>query len=346
MTFSKISDIHFLYSLFFISSIFLSFASTPIFKSIAIKFQVLDFPRQKHKTHTEPVPYLGGFAIVTPFVLLFGVFLLAVGELNLKILFAAVVPSSIMLFVGFFDDLRNVKPVTKLAYQAICSIMAAWFLIELGFAIEFANNLALGFVLSFSWIVGITNSMNLLDNHDGATVGVSAIQSAFVFLIAFRGEQHLVAVLAVVLCGACLGFMYWNFPPASIYLGDTGSLFIGIITAILLIQLDPVSTSAHVSLIIPIFLGAIPILDTLIAIVGRFSRNVSPLQGGKDHISHRLMALGFSKKQTLALILSISFSFCIMALTLSEVNRLAEAILFFGIIVFVALFFYLLKLDH
>jgi UDP-GlcNAc:undecaprenyl-phosphate GlcNAc-1-phosphate transferase len=139
------------------------------------------------------------------------------------------------------------------------------------------------------WIVGICNSINFFDNLDGAASGAVAIAALGVFVIAFDRGQELVSALSIVTAGATIGFLMWNKSPAKIYMGDAGALFLGIIISVATIRLNPGITPTWQSLAIPVMLLAVPLLDTCVAVFSRLARGLSPLTGGKDHLSHRLV---------------------------------------------------------
>jgi UDP-GlcNAc:undecaprenyl-phosphate GlcNAc-1-phosphate transferase len=145
------------------------------------------------------------------------------------------------------------------------------------------------------WIVGICNSINFFDNLDGAASGAVAIAALGVFFIAFDRGQELVSALSIVTAGATIGFLMWNKSPAKIYMGDAGALFLGIIISVATIRLNPGITPTWQSLAIPVILLAVPLLDTCVAVFSRLARGLSPLTGGKDHLSHRLVRAGFTR---------------------------------------------------
>jgi UDP-GlcNAc:undecaprenyl-phosphate GlcNAc-1-phosphate transferase len=165
----------------------------------------------------------------------------------------------------------------------------------MGFA--FDNHL-INYTITVLWIVGVCNSINFFDNHDGGAAGTVAVITFFLFFIAYDRQQILVSALAIVTAGATAGFLIWNRHPAKIYMGDAGSLFLGIIISVLTIRLSPGVVPTYKSLAIPLFLMATPILDTTVAVVSRLYRGISPFQGGRDHLSHRLMRKGLNRRST------------------------------------------------
>jgi UDP-GlcNAc:undecaprenyl-phosphate GlcNAc-1-phosphate transferase len=150
-------------------------------------------------------------------------------------------------------------------------------------------------LVTIVWIVGICNSINFFDNLDGAASGAVAIAALGVFVIAFDRGQELVSALSIVTAGATIGFLLWNKSPAKIYMGDAGALFLGIIISVATIRLNPGITPTWHSLAIPVMLLAVPLLDTCVAVFSRLARGLSPLTGGKDHLSHRLVRAGLTR---------------------------------------------------
>jgi UDP-GlcNAc:undecaprenyl-phosphate GlcNAc-1-phosphate transferase len=156
------------------------------------------------------------------------------------------------------------------------------------------------------WIVGITNAFNFIDNLDGAAAGVTIIASMSLFVISFFGNQFLIALLALSLVGSGVGFLFWNFNPARIYLGDGGALFVGVVLSVLLLQVETQAQNLFASLAIPLLILALPILDTSVVVTNRIYRGTSIFQGGKDHLSHRLQNYGFSKKLSVLILWFLS----------------------------------------
>jgi UDP-GlcNAc:undecaprenyl-phosphate GlcNAc-1-phosphate transferase len=169
------------------------------------------------------------------------------------------------------------------------------------------------------WIVGICNSINFFDNLDGGASGTVAISSLALFILAFNGNQFLIAALSVVIAGSTFGFLLWNKSPARIYMGDAGALFLGILIASLTIRLKPEIESSAASLVIPILLLAVPILDTSVAVISRISRGISPLTGGKDHLSHRLMNCGLTKKNTAYALWTLTLLFSATSILIQKI---------------------------
>jgi UDP-GlcNAc:undecaprenyl-phosphate GlcNAc-1-phosphate transferase len=269
-------------------------------RKIALKVGAVDRPNLERKTQKEPVPYLGGVAIsigitVASFAaLLYSDFSTETFNKALSVLLPAILISA----MGLYDDLKNLDPWPRLAAQTVAGAAVAIYLIQNDILGQAFGNQFLNYAVTIFWIVGICNSINFFDNHDGGASGTVAVISIFLFAIAFSQGQLLVSALAVVTAGATLGFLIWNKSPAKIYMGDAGALFLGVIIGVLTIRLKPEVAPQWRSLVIPLLLMAVPILDTTTVVISRLSRRISPFTGGRDHLSHRLVRKGFSRRVT------------------------------------------------
>jgi UDP-GlcNAc:undecaprenyl-phosphate GlcNAc-1-phosphate transferase len=266
-------------------------------RALAIRLGAMDKPNLARKTQTEPVPYLGGVAIalgisLTTFLALF---FSNDNSLIIERGLTAIIPALFLGIVGLVDDLRSLPAWPRLIIQTMVGTVIALVLVATGtLGIAFNNDFVNVFV-TIVWIVGICNSINFFDNIDGAASGTVAIAALGVFIIAFDRGQELLSSLTIVTVGATLGFIIWNKTPAKIYMGDAGALFLGVIISVVTIRVNPGITPSWMSLAIPIVLLAVPLLDTCVAVFSRISRGVSPLTGGKDHLSHRLVRAGLSR---------------------------------------------------
>jgi UDP-GlcNAc:undecaprenyl-phosphate/decaprenyl-phosphate GlcNAc-1-phosphate transferase len=283
-------------------------------RALAIRLGAMDVPNMARKTQAEPVPYLGGVAIALgiSIITLGAVFVGAenfAGENNnqLKDLALTVLlPALVLGAMGLFDDLRSLSPWPRLITQTVIGTAVAFVIVENGtigtpfgggeLAADSGNGSWLNTLVTIVWIVGICNSINFFDNLDGAASGAVAIAALGVFFIAFDRGQELVSALSIVTAGATIGFLMWNKSPAKIYMGDAGALFLGIIISVATIRLNPGITPTWQSLAIPVMLLAVPLLDTCVAVFSRLARGLSPLTGGKDHLSHRLVRAGLTRR--------------------------------------------------
>lgn len=273
-------------------------ALTPIMRSLALRNGAVDTPDIPRKIHKEPVPYLGGIAIaVGILVASYGAMLYADFTLQTFALASSVlIPALAISIVGLVDDLRGLEPWPRLVLQTIAAVIVAVILISTHTIGTPLNNALFDSVVTIFWIVGVCNAINFFDNMDGGASGTVAVITIFLFFIAYDRQQVLVSALAIVTAGATAGFLMWNKAPAKIYMGDAGSLFLGIIVAVLTIRLDPEIAPRSKSLAIPVLLMALPILDTTVAVASRIYRRVSPFQGGRDHLSHRLIRIGLDRR--------------------------------------------------
>jgi UDP-GlcNAc:undecaprenyl-phosphate GlcNAc-1-phosphate transferase len=281
----------------------------------------MDAPNMARKTQAEPVPYLGGVAIALgiSLITLGAVFVGAdnfAGENNDQLKDLAItilLPALVLGAMGLFDDLRSLSPWPRLIMQTVVGTIVAFVIVENGtIGTPFGNGGAtdsgswINTAVTIFWIVGICNSINFFDNLDGAASGAVAIAALGVFVIAFDRGQELVSALSIVTAGATIGFLMWNKSPAKIYMGDAGALFLGIIISVATIRLNPGITPTWQSLAIPVMLLAVPLLDTCVAVFSRLARGLSPLTGGKDHLSHRLVRGGLTRRMAAISLWSVS----------------------------------------
>ena len=272
-------------------------------RALAIRLGAMDAPNLARKTQVEPVPYLGGVAIALGITIttLAAVYVGGnksgenAGQLK-DLALTVLLPALVLGAMGLFDDLRSLPPWPRLIAQSVVGTVVALVIVNAGTTGTPFGTSTLNTVVTIFWIVGICNSINFFDNLDGAAAGAVAIAALGVFFIALDRGQELVSALSIVTAGATIGFLMWNKSPAKIYMGDAGALFLGIIISVLTIRLNPGIEPTWKSLTIPVILLAVPLLDTCVAVFSRISRRVSPLTGGKDHLSHRLVRAGLSRR--------------------------------------------------
>ena len=272
-------------------------------RALAIRLGAMDTPNMARKTQAEPVPYLGGVAIALGITLVTFAAVYVGGNKSgenagqLKDLALTVLlPALLLGAMGLIDDLRSLSPWPRLIAQSVVGTVVALVIVNSGTTGTPFGTSTLNTVVSIFWIVGICNSINFFDNLDGAASGAVAIAALGVFFIAFDRGQELVSALSIVTAGATIGFLMWNKSPAKIYMGDAGALFLGIIISVVTIRLNPGIEPTWKSLTIPAILLAVPLLDTCVAVFSRLARGVSPLTGGKDHLSHRLVRAGLTRR--------------------------------------------------
>ncbi len=271
-------------------------------RALAIRLGAMDAPNLARKSQAEPVPYLGGVAIALGITIttLAAVYVGGnksgenAGQLK-DLALTVLLPALLLGAMGLIDDLRSLSPWPRLIAQSVVGTVVALVIVNAGTTGTPFGTSTFNTAVTIFWIVGICNSINFFDNLDGAAAGAVAIAALGVFFIAFYRGQELVSALSVVTAGATIGFLMWNKSPAKIYMGDTGALFLGIIISVATIRLNPGIEPTWKSLTIPVILLAVPLLDTCVAVFSRLARGVSPLTGGKDHLSHRLVRVGLSR---------------------------------------------------
>jgi len=272
-------------------------------RALAIRLGAMDAPNLARKTQATPVPYLGGVAIALGITIttLAAVFVGGnksvenLGQLK-DLALTVLLPALLLGAMGLVDDLRSLSPWPRLITQSVVGSIVAFMIVQGGTVGTPFGTSTLNTTVTIFWIVGICNSINFFDNLDGAASGAVAIAALGVFFIAFDRGQELVSALSIVTAGATIGFLMWNKSPAKIYMGDAGALFLGVIISVATIRLNPGITPTWKSLTIPVILLAVPLLDTCVAVFSRLSRGLSPLTGGKDHLSHRLVRAGLSRR--------------------------------------------------
>src|SRR3954452_4752649 len=271
-----------------------SLVLTPLIRSVALASEILDRPAAR-KFHTRDVPYMGGIAIAA--AALIG-FLVRPGAAP-RIGFLALV-AALLGLVGLLDDDRTLPVRPRLFTQFAAAIAA----VAVGVRAHPTGIAAYDVVVTVVFIVAITNAMNLLDNMDGLAGGIGAAIAASVFALAAFGRQDVVSALAAGICGACVGFLAFNWRPASIFMGDAGAVFLGFALSVAVLELRPV-VNAPATFAVQLMLLGLPILDPCTVILSRMRHGISVAQGGRDHLSHRLVALGLSPGVAVAVLLAV-----------------------------------------
>ncbi len=296
-----------------IASFVLSIAFVPLAIRIAFRIGAVDRPDER-KVHIRIMPRLGGTAIFAGFMIA----LVAFTELPGPILGLAW-GGCIIFIVGTLDDIFQLSPRVKLFGQCIAATVAMSFGIQVHFLTNpFNGPLELGYLsipLTLLWIVGVSNAINLIDGLDGLAAGVSGIAAGSMGVVALLQGQTGVAVVAFILVAAVAGFLPYNFFPARIFMGDGGSNFLGFCLACLAI-LGTAKSATLIFLFVPIVILGIPILDTFFAIIRRINKRAPIFMPDKDHLHHRLMAIGMSHRRSVLIIYAISGFFALVAITL------------------------------
>lgn len=319
----------------FIIALLSSFLLTFPVRKIAIRLGILDFPNNR-KIHREIIPRLGGLAIFFG-AFLGGLYLQPRHEHLPKIILGAIV----IIITGVLDDKYSIKPITKLTGQ----LVAASILISSGLIIERITLPVLGVIdlgvisifVTVIWIVGITNAINLIDGLDGLATGVTSIALMSMFIMSIIDVQIVAAYLCIILIGANLGFLYHNFYPAKIYMGDSGSNFLGFMIATISI-LGLFKNITFFSFIIPGIVLAVPIFDTVLAIIRRATKKESIMMADHKHIHYQLLANGYSHQKAVLIIYAFSALFGIMAILLSKATLMTSLLITIFVLVLLHIF--------
>lgn len=315
------------YSIAFLLSLVVVLIVTPLVISFAKKTGAMDAPDAR-KVHKRPVPRIGGIGIYIAFLAgIFGVTLLVPVSDEVRMeLIGLVLSGSIIVLLGIIDDYKNLPAKVKLIGQIVAAtVLVVGFNVRIDFITDpfgdylFLEELAIP--ATIFWLVGLTNTVNLIDGLDGLAAGVSTIASVTICLVAVQQGIGFVAVFTAALAGASLGFLYYNFNPARIFMGDTGSQFLGFMLAGISV-VGAVKSAATIALIVPILALGLPILDTTFAIVRRYRGGVPIFKPDKGHLHHRLLDLGFTQRQAVLLMYVISALLGLAAVALTEVSGL------------------------
>lgn len=333
-------EIIFLILSFVVAFVF-SFAATPLSYRLAFKIGAVDVPKDSRRMHKKPIPRLGGLAIVFGFL----VSICCFGQMTRE-LAAMLVGAAIIFVMGMVDDCKNLNAKLKFVIQIIAALV-----VVIGGNIRivamtnpniFSDNpyLVLPWWLSgiatILWIVFITNAVNFIDGLDGLAAGVSAIMSVSLVFVAVRMGNYSVAIIGLALMGACFGFLPFNFNPAKIFMGDTGSTFLGFILATLSVQ-GVFKSYAIISFAVPLLILGLPLFDALFAMIRRIYHGQSPMSADRGHLHHRLIDMGFSQKQTVFILYAISAVLGITAVLLAEYGTIRALILLIAVLAFVVL---------
>ncbi len=314
----------------------ISFASTPTVMVLAHKIKAIDVPKDERRVHKKPIPLIGGLAIFYGFIV--GVLCFATME---RELIGILVGSVIIVTVGVIDDIHNLNAKIKLVFQIIAASVVVYFGVDIQYiANPFASwfgpayiNLGLWAIpITVIWIIGITNALNLIDGLDGLAVGVSSIASVALLSMTLISQNINAAIVTAALAGAGIGFLPYNFNPAKIFMGDTGSMFLGFVLACISIQ-GVMKMYALVSFAVPILILGLPIFDTLFAIVRRMITGKPIMSPDRGHLHHRLLDMGFSQKQTVAILYTLTSVLCLTAVVMALKDALRGLILVFAVVV-------------
>ena len=315
----------------FIVSFAFTFATTPLVRRFAFKIGAIDIPKDNRRMHKKPTPRIGGLAIIFGFT----VATLCFAQPSRQ-LYGTLSGAAIIAIMGVIDVCKNLPAKLKFVIQIIAALVVVFagdIKIDVFTNPNFLSDNPywvlpewLSVTLTVIWIVFITNAVNFIDGLDGLAAGVSAIMSISLVFISIRVGEYSIAILGIALMGSCFGFLPFNFNPAKIFMGDTGSTFLGFMLATLSIQ-GVFKSYAVISFAVPLLILGLPLFDALFAMIRRILRGQSPMTADRGHLHHRLVDMGFSQKQTVFILYAISGVLGITAVLLAESGVLRALLL-------------------
>ncbi|BFK86870.1 MraY family glycosyltransferase [Pseudoflavonifractor gallinarum] len=321
-----------------ITAFLVALITTPIVKSLAQKWGAVDVPKDGRRMHDHPIPRMGGLAIFLGFLLSVILFIPFVQTDGLGMQLQGMLLGAVIIVVlGILDDIYALPALPKLIVQIVAAVIA----VCSGNVIDtisnpniFSNDLywELGWLsipVTVIWIVAVTNAVNLIDGLDGLACGVSTISSMTVLVIALTVAEPTVAVLMACLAGGCIGFLPYNTNPAKIFMGDTGSTFLGYVLAVVSIQ-GLFKYYTLISFVVPFLMLGLPIFDTCFAFIRRIAHGQSPMHADRSHIHHRLIDMGLNQKQAVAVLYVISAILGLSAVVLTTIGSLRAMLLLFA----------------
>ena len=320
---------------------------TPIVIKFSRKFNLVDIPKDERRVHSKPMPRVGGIAIVISMLLGLGIYYIItknIPSIALNKKFFGYLLGGIVIFaMGLIDDIFNLKARYKFLFQLVAAFIIYLFGIRIsGIKIPFIYTDIINFgwldlPITLLWIIGITNAINLIDGLDGLAAGISAISATALLIIFITTSASLEAiVITAVLVGATLGFLPYNFNPAKTFMGDVGSNYLGFTLATVSI-LGLAKGYTILAIIVPIIALGVPIFDTLFAMIRRLLKGQSMLSPDGAHIHHRLLKRGFSQRQAVIFLYTVTSILCILAVTIISADIWKFIILIVAIIIFIIL---------
>lgn len=331
----------------FVVSFIVTFATTPFVKSLACKIGAIDVPKDDRRVHKKPIPLMGGLAIFYGFAVAVMAFCEVTAQVR-GLIFGAL----IIVSLGVIDDVKALSPKIKLLFQIIAALVVALhgvliYRITVPDFIMAEGYLNLGIFaipITVIWIVGVTNAINLIDGLDGLAVGVSSIASMTIFCIALIVSESNIAVMTAALAGACFGFLPYNFNPAKIFMGDTGSMFLGYTLASVSIM-GLFKGYTVISIAVPFLVLGLPLFDTGFAILRRIMNHKPIMSADRGHLHHRLLDLGVSQKQSVGILYLMSIMLGICAVVFVGSGALRALILVALLIITISLTAYKMNLN-
>ena len=324
-----------------VAALLVALITTPIVKNLAQMWGAVDVPKDNRRMHDHPIPRMGGLAIFLGFLLSVILFLPFLGDMGISPQIRGMLLGAVIIVVlGILDDIYALPALPKLLVQIVAAVIAVGtgnLITVISNPNVFSSELYwelgwLSYPVTVVWIVGVTNAVNLIDGLDGLACGVSTISSMTMLVIALAMAEPEVAILMAALAGACLGFLPYNMNPAKIFMGDTGSTFLGYVLGVVSIQ-GLFKYYMLISFVVPFLLLGLPIFDTCFAFIRRIAHGQSPMHADRSHIHHRLIDMGLSQKQAVAVLYVIAAILGLSAVVLTTLSPVRAMLLLFALCV-------------
>lgn len=317
-----------LYLVAFALSFTIALLTTPLAKKISYKLKAIDYPKSRG-LNKEPMPRMGGLAIFLGFILTVIILSIFIKEFNSKQFYGFILGGIIIVILGIFDDIYELSAKVKFIFQLLVALIVVYSEIRIDVIMwpfwEYLKPFSS--IITMIWIIGLINAVNLIDGVDGLAAGVSAIASICLMVLCIISGSSLAVVLTTILAGSCLGFLPRNFSPAEIYMGDTGATFLGYVLAVTSC-IGVYKSYAVLSIFISILAIALPILDTLFAMIRRALQGKPLMSADRGHLHHRLIDSGYSHKQAVTILYGISLFSAIIAILLAIKDYKATIVVF------------------
>ena len=304
----------------------LAFAVTPLVKRLAQRVGAMDVPKDERRMHKIPIPRMGGLAIF--FAFLIAVLCFAGIDRELR---GILLGATIIVVLGILDDILTLNALPKFAVQIVAAVIAVLHGCRIEHFMGFRLATWLSYPVSVIWIVAITNAVNFIDGLDGLAAGVSAISAGSMLVVALLVPDYNSAILLAAIVGACAGFIPYNFNPAKIFMGDTGSTFLGYMLATVSIM-GLFKFYAVISFAVPFLILGLPIFDTANAIIRRVAAGRSPMSPDRGHVHHKLIDMGFNQKQAVAILYAISATLGLTAVVLTSSGEVKAIVLLLAVL--------------
>ena len=296
-------------------SAILSLGSVAASIHIAHRFGAVDQPDSERKTQERPIPNLGGVAVaLTLLIVVVAALVILERKSDIPLALSVLGPALGVAILGYIDDIRNINPWVRLGSESALALIA-WFA---GTQVNVFGIAVLDAAIVVIWIVAIINGLNLLDNSDGLAGSTVLVSSIGAGLIAVINDQNIISLMAFSISGIAIGFLWHNWYPARVYLGDSGAYFLGFLLAVLAVRLRPEDSPQSVGILIAILLLLLPLVDTTYVVISRLRHGVHPFTAGRDHLSHKLQTRGVSVPGSVGVLIGLSIIASIAAVILAS----------------------------